>query len=388
MRSARTKHMALGAGLLGVLAGLAVGTAALYQNAFADVREVTVLSDRAGLTMDSGAVVKVRGVEIGSVADVRATKDGAEIELRIDADRMGLLPAEVTAQIVPPTAFGQKYVQLTPAGETGTLAAGTVIQADYVTTEVDEAFSSLSRVLAVARPREVAGALTAVADTVDTRGERINRLVEDTDELLARFNPALPALAEDIQRINDVLRTYDGASADLVTMLDSGTTTARTLSTRQRDLRALLDGLESFSAQADATSSRHGAALAAALRELDPTTRLLARYSPMLPCTIEGVAKINRDLEVAVGGTKPGVNSFTRLQPADPPYRAPDSLAVVADKGGPNCFGLPDVTAEVGKRNFRKFDIGIAPYHQPEGSAVEDLAQTLLGLVGGVVTSP
>lgn len=388
MPSRNTRHLLLGAGLLAIIAGLTVGTVALYQDVFADTRKVTVLTDRAGLTMDSGAAVKVRGVEVGSVAEVVTVDGGAELELKIDADKIDLLPAEVSAQIVPPTAFGQKYVQLTAEGDTGTLASGAVIRADDVTTEINEAFSSMSRVLAVARPREVAGALTAVAGALDTRGERINDLVDDTEELLAKFNPALPALANDIRRINDVLGTYDAASADLVDFLGSGTTTAETVSSRQKDLRSLLGGVESFAEQVDSTTSRHGATLAAALRELDPTTRLLAKYSPMLPCTIEGAATFKQDLEEAVGVTNPGITGLTRLQPGDAPYRAPKHLPQVTDKGGPNCFGLPYVSEEVAASTFRKFDVGINPYHEPEGTLVEDLAQTLLGLVGGVVTSP
>lgn len=170
---------------IALVAALVAGTIAKYRGAFEDNVVVTVQADRAGLTLAPGAPIKLRGVEIGRVGhiDNDPTADGGaggkvSIELEIDADKVDRVPADVTAQIVPPTAFGAKYVQLTPPADDpgssgGTIEAGAVIPADRVTVEVDEAFENLTKVLDVARPAEVNSALTAVAGAVEERGQLI-----------------------------------------------------------------------------------------------------------------------------------------------------------------------------------------------------------------------
>ena len=140
-------------------------------------KPVTVDSDRAGLTLAAGAPVKMRGVEIGRVGKVSTNGDGAKILLEIKDDMMERVPADATAQIVPPTAFGSKYVQLSPAkAGSERIQAGAVIPATKTTVEVDEAFANLTKVLDAARPAQVNAALSAAADALNERGEVIGQL--------------------------------------------------------------------------------------------------------------------------------------------------------------------------------------------------------------------
>jgi phospholipid/cholesterol/gamma-HCH transport system substrate-binding protein len=87
-----------------------------YRGAFRSTIPVTVQADRAGLTMDTGAPVKFRGVEVGKVRSITTHGRHVEIGLAIDKDSVEDVPSNLTAQLVPPTAFGARYVQLTSAG--------------------------------------------------------------------------------------------------------------------------------------------------------------------------------------------------------------------------------------------------------------------------------
>ena len=51
---------------------------------------VTLTSDRAGLVMDRGAKVKLRGVQIGRVGDVSGRQNGVDLKLEIRPDRQNL----------------------------------------------------------------------------------------------------------------------------------------------------------------------------------------------------------------------------------------------------------------------------------------------------------
>lgn len=385
--STSPRHVASGVVFVLLLALTTAGVVALYRGDLRDTVPVSVRAERAGLTMDAGAAVKMRGVEIGRVASVEPAGDGALIELDIDTDKVDRVPAELTAQIVPPTAFGAKYVQLTPAPDAGdaTLQAGAVIPADAVTVEVDETFTHLTEVLAAARPSEVNDALTAFAEAVDGRGEQLGALVTRIDDYLASFNPSLPSLVEDLERLEPVVATYDAALPDLVTAVDRAAVTGTTITSQQASLRAFTLSLSTFSAEAEPLLERDTEAFATALETLAPVSDVLARYSPELPCVVMGAVLGNRAAERAVGGTRPGISTYTRIQPGAEPYRNPDDLPEVRETRGPNCFGLPDITPEKAAALPTDLDTGANPYAGGPDTPAEDATDTLRGLIDGLV---
>lgn len=378
---------------IALVAALIAGTIAKYRGAFEDNVVVTVRSDRAGLTLASGAPIKLRGVEIGRVShiDDNPAADGkVSIELEIDADKIGRVPADVTAQIVPPTAFGAKYVQLTPPAESSgkAIAAGAVIPADRVTVEVDEAFENLTRVLDVARPAEVSSALTAVAGAVEERGELIGDLITQTDTYLQSLNPSLRTLAADLRVADDVADVYDIARPDLVGMLTHTGEVSQTLVRQQASLRALEHSMTGFSDQTDVLlrSSRQG--LVTSLGLLQPVTDVLERYSPELPCLVLGLASVNKLAEAAVGGTHPGVTTITRIIPGRDPYTYQENLPELGADNGPACYGLPYVDAQEGEAVPPSFRTGANPYVGPQPTPSEAVADTLLGVLQGVGNLP
>lgn len=365
-----------------VLIGLVVAASiAQYRGAFDDDVVVSVETDRAGLTLASGAPVKLRGVEIGKIGGIEHDDDSVLVELRIKADQIGHVPADVTAQIVPPTAFGGKYVQLTAARRSSAprIEAGAVIPATRVTVEIDEAFTNLTEVLDVARPASVNAALTAMAGAVDERGEIIGDLIELTDAYLTDLNPALPTLSADLRVADDVLDVYDAIRPDLIRTLRHSGTISQELVRQQASLRAYTRSLSAFSDEADALlrSSEHG--IVTSMTLLEPVARTLARYSPELPCLVMGLASANKLAEAAAGGTLPGINTFTRLVPGRAPYEHPRNLPVVGDKRGPECYGLPHVTPAEAEQPTPWMYTGANPYSGEQPSQDQAVLDAMFG---------
>jgi phospholipid/cholesterol/gamma-HCH transport system substrate-binding protein len=379
------RQLALGLAFLGLIGLVIAGTVAQYNNAFADTVQVTVESDRAGLTLGNGAPVKLRGVEVGTVREVRPDGDSVEIDLDLDEETVHSVPRDVTAQIVPPTAFGAKYVQLTAvAGSSSTpIRAGDVIPADRVTVEIDEAFTNLTKVLDAARPNEVNNALTAVAGAVDGRGELIGRLITQVDAYLTSFNPSLRTLSDDLSAADDVLDTYDTAVPDLLRMADNLGTTSDTLVGQQASLEAFLLNLHSFSDRTRTLVRHSERDLNASLSLLAPVSGVFAKYSPELPCMVLGLASANELAEKAVGGTNPGITTITRIVPGDEPYSYPRDLPVVGDTRGPGCFGLPYVDAAEAQAPTPTFTAGTNPHARPDATPQEDALRTLFGVLAG-----
>jgi phospholipid/cholesterol/gamma-HCH transport system substrate-binding protein len=388
MIMARSRHLAYGIGFLVMLALVVALTVALYDRSFDSTKKLTVHASRAGLTMDTGAAVKLRGVQIGRVTGVTSSPDGASLELEIDSEYFRRIPSDVTAQLVPPTAFGAKYVQLTaPAdGAAAPIAAGAEIGADHVTVEANDAFAHLMDLLHAANPLEVNNAVSAIANGVDGRGTQLGELLADIDTYLDGLNPHLPKLSADLPKLADVLGTYRDITPDLLRLARNTTTTSDTLVQRQASLDAMLISLTNFSGKARGFLNRNGKPLASLLDYLDPTTQVLARYAPVLPCMLEGLVIDNAYAERAVGGVVPGISTYTILRPADTPYTTAKNLPVAGADNGPDCHGLPRINAAEAASAYPDYNTGS---HAPDDNppAATRLKTTLFGLLAGLVNS-
>ncbi len=147
----------------------------LFRGTFRSFVPVTLESDRAGLVMDPGGKVKMRGVQVGRVDAVHPGTDGVTLKLQLFPDQAHKIPANVQAQIRATTAFGAKYVDLlypeNPSPER--LRAGSIIDSQNVSTEVNTVFGNLTELLQQVDPAKLNSVLGAFADGLRGQGERI-----------------------------------------------------------------------------------------------------------------------------------------------------------------------------------------------------------------------
>ncbi|GGO86106.1 virulence factor Mce family protein [Nocardioides phosphati] len=387
MNPVADRQLRLGLAFLLLLGAVVTAAVLQYRGAFRSTIPVTVQADRAGLTMDVSAPVKFRGVQVGRVRSISAHDGKVDIGLAIDKDAVKDVPGGLTAQLVPPTAFGARYVQLTANGHgSGPIAPDQQISADHVTVEVDEAFTHLTDVLDAARPSDVNNALAAVAGAVDQRGRRIGSLIDRSDRYLRLLHPSLETLASDVRRSDDVVTGYDQAMPDLLRTFGNVTKTSDTLVARHERLRATARALSAFSNDTRGLVLAAEAGLGSTLAMLAPVTALLERYAPELPCLVGGLAGANGLAEKAVGGTNPGVTTITRIAPGAEPYRYPRNLPVVGDHRGPGCYGLPYVDPAEARQPSPTFVSGANPHAGPGTTPQQDVSTTLFGALAGLVT--
>src|SRR5690242_14410420 len=79
--------------LVFALVAMCVMTSALFTGAFRTYVEVTLRSDRAGLIMEPGGKVRMRGLQVGQVARVDANP--VSLTLQIDPEMVEYIPANV-----------------------------------------------------------------------------------------------------------------------------------------------------------------------------------------------------------------------------------------------------------------------------------------------------
>src|ERR1044072_1410800 len=125
-----------------IAAALVTLTAMLFSGTLSRKVSLTLVSDRAGLVMEDGAKVKLRGVQIGEVRSI-GTETGAggdlsKLTLKMDPGPFQYLPSNVEAEIKSSPAFGAKYVDLIvpPDGASAEpLKPGSVLHSRNVTVE-------------------------------------------------------------------------------------------------------------------------------------------------------------------------------------------------------------------------------------------------------------
>src|ERR1700681_3988969 len=98
--------------LFAVIAGIVLLTVLLFRGTFTSYVPVTLTSDRAGLVMDPGGKVKLRGVQVGRVSDVIGGNGSVTLQRDIFPYQLKYIPANVSARIRATTTFGAKYVDL------------------------------------------------------------------------------------------------------------------------------------------------------------------------------------------------------------------------------------------------------------------------------------
>lgn len=324
---------------------------AMFAGALNPYVPVTLVSERAGLVMESGAKVKLRGVPVGRVAGIEGGNP-VRLKLELDPDQVSRIPANVDAQIRATTMFGAKYVDLIypdrPSKQS--ISAGVVLRSRNVTTEVNTVFESLVNVLHQIDPPKLNAVLTAFADAVRGRGTRIGEAVTASNHLLGEINPRLPQLQRDWQSLAAASHAYAGAAPDLLDTLKAFTTTSGTIANQASDLDVLLLNVIGTSQAGIELLAPNKNNLVRAVNTLQPTTDLLLKYNPEYTCLLVGAKSwLDNGGYDVVGGNGRSILLDDAFLMGSDPYRYPENLPIVAAKGGPGgkpgCGSLPDVAA-------------------------------------------
>jgi virulence factor Mce-like protein len=331
--------------VLVLLLGLAVAT---YNKAFTDVAMVTLETDTVGNQLQEASDVKVRGVIVGEVREVDASAEGATIQLALDPEHLGQIPADVSARLLPKTLFGERFVALElPEQPTpDRLAAGDVIGQDRTENaiELQRVIDDLLPLLQAVPPQDLAYTLGAVAEALRGRGDSLGENLVSTGRYVGELNTVLPELQADISGLADFADTYDSAADDLLAVLDNLAITNTTIVDQSEQLRRTFTVGASF---ANVTSDflesneRNLISLAETSR---PLLGLFAQYSPEYPCLAEGLARSAPLIGESFGEDgDPALNlNIVFTLPSRSGYAPGDQPAYV-EESGPDCFALADI---------------------------------------------
>ncbi|MFH8494920.1 MCE family protein [Streptomyces coeruleorubidus] len=327
---------------IAVLALLLSLSVAVYRQAFTPVVRITLEADSLGNQLDPRADVKLRGLLVGEVREVRADGTKAMLDIALKPEHVAQIPSDVHARLLPKTLFGEKYVDLVaPRGSSGRpIRAGDVITQDRtrVGIEVQQLMNDLLPLLRTVQPGKLNATLSAFATALEGRGDRIGDNLTRVEAYLRRLNPHLPSLKEDIARFADVAEVYGDAAPDLMEILRNTVTTSRTIVEEKDRLAAALKSTATVAGTAEDFLDANGDRLITLGRVSRPTLELFARYSPQYPCLLAGLVRQEKASEEAFRGGKMHITlEVVRPQGAYEPGEEPR----YGERSGPNCRDLP-----------------------------------------------
>jgi phospholipid/cholesterol/gamma-HCH transport system substrate-binding protein len=344
-----------------------------FRGDFLHREKLTMISSRAGLSMDPGAKVTYNGVEIGRVGQIQEVTVGdqprAKITLEVLPSYLKLIPKNVDANITATTVFGNKYISFTSPKDPSPqrITTSDVIDVTSVTTEFNTLFETVVEVSSQVDPIKLNQTLAATAEALGGLGDRFGQSIVHGNEILADVNPRLPQLRRDNQALADLGDVYANAAPDLFDGLENAVTTARTLNEQQGNIDQALMAAIGFGNTGGDIFERSGPYLVRGTADLVPTSQLLNTYSPALFCTIRNFHDVEPKVAASLGGNGYSLRTLSELMGAGNPYVYPDNLPRVNARGGPE--GRPGcwqpVTRDLWPAPYLVMDDGasIAPYN-------------------------
>jgi phospholipid/cholesterol/gamma-HCH transport system substrate-binding protein len=246
----------------------------------------------------AGALVALRGVEIGKVEDVVLADTGVTANLSLDS--RFAVPAGVSAKVRNTSAIGEQYVELVPISSgTQVLSSGSVIHLDrseVPTTIGDVLDSTDSLVRSVSQPA-LRKTLDELATAFAGSGQDMQRFLDSSHDLLTEVQANIKPTATLINDLQPVLATQVRDAPDIRSYFSDLASVTAQLRESDSELRGILDGTPAFAGQLDSLFSQIRPTLPMLLANLSAVGQVLEIYLPNLQHTVVVLPALVNDVQ-------------------------------------------------------------------------------------------
>lgn len=352
----------MGAGFVAVMLFFLWLTSAFFNKTFVDSVPVTLTTSNAGLALPSNADVKLRGMIVGEVRSIKPDGEGIKLELAIKPDAIGIIPADVSAQIIPKTLFGEKYIDLIPADKpSGTmLKASDNIARANVPIEVETLLNDLYPLLTAVQPAELSYTLTAMSQALEGRGEQLGTTLVTANNYLQQINPDVPLLIEDLVELGKVSDVYANAMPDLGRLLKNLVVTGDTVVAKRSQLVAFYREGTKLGNTTTEFLEENGDNIITLNHESRPVLEMISDYSLVFPCVLKAVNDLQPQLNSTFRDEALHIQLSLIAPPDQPTGFAADEHGNIPSKevidaeplAAPSCQTLPNspYTHDAGNR--------------------------------------
>jgi phospholipid/cholesterol/gamma-HCH transport system substrate-binding protein len=253
------------------------------------------------VTAGQGQTVRVSGVRIGDIGDVKLVNGKAVVEMDIDADYKGLVRENAQAMLRPRTGLKDMFIELQPGsddspeakeGYTIPIAATSPdVNPDEILAELDSDTRDYLKLL------------------ISDAGRGLDGRSGDLREVLRRFEPT----HRDLARVSTAVAQRRQNLRHLITSLN---TLNGELAKRDDDLAGLVDSsaavMHEFASEEANVSAAVGE-LPGALKQTTDTMQRVQRYATLLGPTAEKLRPAARALAPANEAVQPLAREVTPL---------------------------------------------------------------------------
>ena len=326
-------------------------TYAFFTKAFVDYDDVTLTTDTTGVNLPQNADVKLRGMIVGEVREVEPDGDGVKLVLGMNPQLIDSVPKGVSAQLVPKTLFGEKYVALIPpsgAGDGESLHAGDTITKASVPIEVETVLNDLYPLLDAVDPANLSYTLSAVSSALEGRGTQLGETLVTLNSYLKKTNPDVPQLITDLTKLGTVSDGYSDALPEIGRLLRNTVVTGNTIVAKKAQLAAFFDEGTRLSETLTTFTQDNGDDLVQLAKESRPVLETVGDYSTTFPCFLKSMSQLIPRLDSAFRGGTLHINVELIEQPNA--YSADENTSVSkADldraSSGPSARSGKDINA-------------------------------------------
>jgi phospholipid/cholesterol/gamma-HCH transport system substrate-binding protein len=342
----------LGVTYLAVVIGLVSLSIAFYNKAFTPQVTVTLRTDHTGNQLLTQSDVKERGIIVGSVKKVKSQGDGAVVTLALSPGRTRDIPANVSAQILPKTLFGEQYVSLIIPDNPGPpIKGGDVIGQDRsaVALESEKVIGDLLPLIQAVKPAELSVTLTAMATALHGRGTELGQTLRSFDTYLKSLNADVAPgktyttqIADDLAKLGTLSDKLNADVPDLVSTLNNLQTNAHTLINQQAAFDTLLTTANSTSNILSSFLSDNEQRLITVVDTSQQIYGLLNAYTPEYGCMLTALSQLRSRAEKGIQNHAIQLQAQLYIAPPNfGPYK-PGNQPIFLTGVGPNCFGMPN----------------------------------------------
>lgn len=225
-----------------------------------DTYQLTAYFDRA-VSVFPSSDVRVLGLPAGSVSDVVIDGDQVRIEMSIPSDIE--IPADATAQIVPQSLIGERYIQISPAFKEGMTAAkdGDVLEHTVIPVEPDEALAALKEFLDSLDPNGIGDLVTNLEEDLRGNGPALNDALGSLSQLVETFAEKDDVLLRIVDSFDRLTATLSTREQQLGEVMDAFAAASQVLADERQSIEDLVSGLADLSRNGLALIGEHSSAL-------------------------------------------------------------------------------------------------------------------------------
>jgi virulence factor Mce-like protein len=251
---------------------------------------------KAGLSLPENADIKLRGMIVGEVRAVEVKGGEVSMTLGMKPELINEVPADVTAQIIPKTLFGEKYVSLIPSDPDSTagpkLQAGDTIRGAIVPIEFEKLLNDIYPLLTAVEPENLATTLSALSSTLEGRGQDLGTTLVTLNNYLEKFNPESQAAVDDILKLGEVSESYTGDLPTFGRLLRNSSFTSNTIVAKRTQLAAFFDESRRLSDVLTTLFRASGDDMVAVAAQSVTPLGVAEKYSSTFPCMFKAYDRL------------------------------------------------------------------------------------------------